>query len=326
MLTRGGTTIVLSLLLIAGAAVPVSAEPRRYTVTDLGTLGGPGGTTAAAMNDSGAVVGTSDAWSARHAFLWRGGVMTDLGTLPGASRSEAYGINENGVVAGTSYRPTGEPRAVLWRDGRIKDLGLPHSHGLAVNDSGQVLALTTAAGGLTSRVLWKNGQVTDLGPENDYQAAQGDLNNRAFVTMRFRGDPAGPWHAGFQQYGWTREYGPLGGGADDVNEAADINNRNVMVGSSEDGQGRIRPVDFDGPHGDLGTLGGPDGAATVINDRDVVAGHADTAAGDSRPVLWKDGRIIDLTTRGVPATAVIVDLNRPGQMIASDGYRAIFIG
>ena len=67
------------------------------------------------MNDSGVVVGTGDTGSGRHAFRWHGGVMTDLGTLPGASRSEAYGINENGVVAGTSYRPTGEPRAVIWR-------------------------------------------------------------------------------------------------------------------------------------------------------------------------------------------------------------------
>lgn len=63
----------------------------------------------------------------------------------------------------------------------------------------------------------------------------------------------------------------------------------------------------------------------MINDRGVIAGYADTAAGVSRPVLWKDGRIIDLTRRGVTGVDVIVDLNRPGQMIAAAGYRAWFI-
>ena len=323
MLTRGGTTIALAMFLLAAAATPAYAGPSRYTVTDLGTLGGTGPTTAAAMNDSGAVVGTSDTGSGRHAFRWRGGVMTDLGTLPGTSRSEAYGINENGVVAGTSYRPTGEPRAVLWLRGRIVDLGLPRGHGLAVNDRGQVLALTTGADGVTRRALWQYGRVTGLGAENDHQAAQGDLNNQGLITMRFRADPAGPWQAGVQQAGPTRWHGPRSVRAVRVAEVADIDDRNVLVGSARDLQGRIRPI---GGPGDLGTLGGPHGAATVINDRGEVAGYADTAAGDCRPVLWTQGRIVDLTTRGVPRGAAVVDLNTAGQMVAADGRRAIFIG
>lgn len=291
---------------------------RHYTLTDLGTLGGPGVTMAYAMNDAGVVVGVGDTGAAPHAFQWRDGVMTDLGTLRGGTRSAAYGVNESGVITGTAYRPTGEPRAVIWRAGTITDLGLPDSHGLAINDGGQVLALTTGSDGVTRRVLWHTGQVTAAGPENDYQATEGDLNNQGYVTMRFRDRPGGPWVAGSQRYGTTRGYGPVGA-------AADINNQGVMVGSAPDRHGRMRPYRHDGGPGDLGTLGGRNGAATVINDRGVIAGYADTAAGISRPVLWTGGRIIDLTRRGVTGVDVIVDLNRSGQMIASAGCRAVFI-
>ena len=307
MLTRGITAAVALALLHGGAA------PRPYTVNDLGTLGGAQ-TVAAAMNDSGTVVGGSDTTTGwRHAFAWRAGTMTDLGTLAGGTRSQATGVNENGVVSGTAWRFTGEPRAVLWHRGRIADLGLPDSHGLAVNDNGQVLAVTTR-GGVPRLVLWQHGQVTDLGPQDALRQTEGDLNNQGAVTMRLR-DGGGAWQAGFQQVGWTRRAGG--------DTATDISEDNRVVGHRTDAYGRMRPA---GPYGDLETLGGPDGAATVINERGEIAGYADTVTGTSRPTLWRTvGGIVDLSTRGVPATAVITDLNGPGQMIAADGYRALFI-
>jgi len=58
----------------------------RYTLTDLGTLGGTF-SQAYGVNDKGWVVGYSstEGDSALHAFLWHRGVMTDLGTLGGGS-------------------------------------------------------------------------------------------------------------------------------------------------------------------------------------------------------------------------------------------------
>ena len=333
----------------AAAAKPVpyrTAEPRRYAVVDLGGLGGPGGTTARALNDAGAVVGDSDTGGTRHAFRWISGTMTDLGALPGGGRSTAAGINADGVIVGTAYRPTGEPRAVIWRDGAIADLGLPRSHGLAINDAGDVLALSTGPAGVTERVLWRARRVTVLGPETDQRAAEGELNNRGTVTLRLRDTPGSPWQAG------TQQAGPQPGGTvygyGHPGAATAINNGGTVVGYARGAHGRIRPFAAVplGEHAlpsefgpapaaaaldglatlrDLGTLGGPDGAATAVNDRGVIAGYADTAAGQSRPVLWKDGRVIDLTTRGVPQAAVVTGLNRSGRMIATVGYRSYLL-
>ena len=73
--------------------------PQRYTVKDLGTLGGSR-SDAQAINDSGEIVGGSETPSGdNHAFLYSGGRMRDLGTLGGSS-SYASGINNSGQIVG----------------------------------------------------------------------------------------------------------------------------------------------------------------------------------------------------------------------------------
>ena len=122
----------------------------RYTLTDLGTLGGTF-SQAYGVNDKGWVVGYSstEGDSAFHAFLWHRGVMTDLGTLGGGDPvpySLALSINNRGEIAGFSETSIADPLGesfcgdpliclpVVWRSGVITKLPtLGGNNGIAVN-------------------------------------------------------------------------------------------------------------------------------------------------------------------------------------------------
>src|SRR4051812_10944340 len=93
---RFAASALVGCVLSSGAR-PAAADPPRYTVTEIGTFGGPF-SDAHGLNASGRVVGTaavSD--TASHAFLfdYNGAALTDLGTLGGAN-SSAYDINDAG--------------------------------------------------------------------------------------------------------------------------------------------------------------------------------------------------------------------------------------
>src|SRR5271156_2831010 len=84
----------------------------RYSVVDLGTLGGPGTNSSAYdMNQWGWVAGSSNltAGGPQHAFLWYGGgPLFDLGTL-GGPNSEAGGPNASGEAALLSETTEADP-------------------------------------------------------------------------------------------------------------------------------------------------------------------------------------------------------------------------
>ena len=162
------------------AAAGASAAPPRWMVTDLGTLGGPG-STAAAINEQGQVVGKSNmprqhnGFTPDRAFLWQHGKMLDLGTLGGSS-SEATALNEHGQVVGTSDTAKtrdGQPlrHAFLWEDGKMRDLGTlggRDSEAIAINNDGDVIGESdtgrqSAGFAVRHAFLWQNGMMRDLG-------------------------------------------------------------------------------------------------------------------------------------------------------------------
>ena len=82
---------VFAITLFTALALPVplaaqeqKKEPPRYTITDLGTLGGTF-SDVGGVNNQGAISGfsTLPGDTVTHAFLWQRGQMTDLGTSEG---------------------------------------------------------------------------------------------------------------------------------------------------------------------------------------------------------------------------------------------------
>ena len=106
---------------VAGNSAPAPAEFNHAFLwsggrrIDLGTLGGDF-SSAAGINDRGAVVGQATTEGSMRGFVWRHGVMTALGVLAdGENGSRANDINNDGWIVGASDAAGGEFHAVIWR-------------------------------------------------------------------------------------------------------------------------------------------------------------------------------------------------------------------
>lgn len=154
--------IVLASLIVSSVFSLCPAEVR-YSITDLGTLGGT--TSASGINDSGQVAGSSrNAANDYRAFLYDETGMHDLGTLGGA-HSIANSVNDSGQVAGWSVTAGGYMHAFLYNGTAMTDLGTLGGDGSwaeGINNSGQIVGRSRTSGDVRHAFLYDGTTMLDL--------------------------------------------------------------------------------------------------------------------------------------------------------------------
>jgi probable HAF family extracellular repeat protein len=280
-------------------------QQRRYSVTDLGTLGGTLGA-AQGINDRGWVVGfaTLPGDQIQHSFLWVDGVMIDLGTLGGPN---------SGGDQGGNFRPN--MRGQVPGFGQTSELSP-----LDVSCPFPGPPLVCLA------FIWKDGVKTDLPTLGGIDAAATAINNRGEAMGGANNttlDSTCPFT--FQQFkpviwrkGKIRELPTVSGDPDGQGFA--INDRGQVVGMSTDCLGSVAHAllwQEDGSVIDLGNLGGANGFnfASAINDRGQVVGRSDLP-GDTTAhgFLWQNGVMTDLGTLPGYSSSDVNAINNRGQM------------
>jgi probable HAF family extracellular repeat protein len=325
------------LLAVLAIGPPLAAQELqnekhlRYSVTDLGTLGGTF-SIGRGINNKGWATGNAFLRqdTAQHAVLWRTGRKIDLGTLGGPNSNTFWGPNERGQVAGQAETSTPDPLGedfcffgtqliclpFLWQKGvmtALPTLGGNNGTATNINNRGQVVGLaenaTLDSTCPTSEyqaeaVIWENGAVRELptvsGDPDGYVYGVNDKGQ----TVGGSGDcaigPAFSLHALlWQKDGTVTDLGNLGGSL--YSGAVGVNGRGQVIGSSDlPGDTNFFAVPFSNTHGffwengviaDLGTLPGD---ATSFPD--AINNNGEVVGGGSRAVLWQDGVPRDLNT------------------------------
>ncbi|MGH2347606.1 MAG: hypothetical protein ACRDG4_20455, partial [Chloroflexota bacterium] len=309
-----------------------------YTITSLGTLGGPVGQ-AVGINSQGEIAGTADlpGGKTHHAFLWSAKVLTNLGTL-GGSYTDATGINNLGQVVGIAEikglgdgtahfceSTTQACHAFLWDHGVMRDLGTlggVSSQAEGINDRCQVVGNSeTSVAGNQSPFIWQNGKMKVLGGKISKIAIGGAsaINNKGQVVGIYVPQVGGSQH-GFFWY--KNKVTDLGVGDGTASEAYGINNKGQVVGETvmADNTTDHAIVWKAGVFQYLSTFTGDQGSwASAINDAGLVVGGSYKGTTSSRAVLWRAGHVVDLNTLIPTGTGWHLDsassINKQGQIV-----------
>lgn len=312
-----------ALPMLMSSALPAIADVR-FTLTDLGTLGGVS-SSASGIDDAGRVVGTSDIGGfTDHAFLWQAGKLQDLGTL-GGSTSAAFGIDSAGRVVGRAGNAGQTDRAFFWQAGGMRDLltlGGGSGDARAINSAGQVAGTAGTSAGDSHAFLWQPGLMRDLGTLGGRGSFGRGLNAAGQVVgVSFMADQS-TLHGFLWQDSGILDLGALGG---KYSAAWAINAAGQVVGEAST-RGDLASHAFVWQAGrmqDLGTLGGGSSIGLAITSSGQVVGHSQTAgnAGEHAFLSGPRGGITDLNDllvdRGGALLSTANGINESGQIVGT---------
>jgi len=379
--------LAMPLVSSAQDATAQNHKPKHhhYKLIDIPALGGPnssfgiGGYVTRTINSQGTAIAQGDTlipdpysmvgfdFLVNHPVQWRDGVLTDLGALPGVNSSLASWINSRGWVAGFSENGLTDPltgfpetKAVLWKDGKIIDLGTlggSSSGANAINSRGQVVggALNSIPDPFSAAFtqqfifetapfyffpvatqshafLWQDGKMQDLGTLGGPDSLAWFVNELGQVAGQSTIDSIPNATTGiptvnpfFWDDGKMVNVGNLGG---TYSYVSGLNNRGQMTGTMNlPGDGSAYRAFF-WEHGvltELATLGGDHGNANAINDSGEVVGFASNTGNQTTlAFLWKHGVITNLGTVDGDLCSAAHSLNASGQVVGESAVDCTF--
>ncbi|MBM3844738.1 MAG: DUF3466 family protein [Verrucomicrobia bacterium] len=326
---------------------PVEVVETIYTITDLGTLGGPA-SFALDVNESAQVTGNARYTAANsrlHAFTWDRETIRDLGYLTnGVEFSRGYAINDAGVIVGESDND--KSKAFLWDGTNMVQLGtLGGSSAVAhdINNAGEIVG--ASSNGSASRPYKRDaaGMMHDLGTllgtTNSTGRAWG-INQSGAVVGISRNQANTTSQATLWIDGSISNLGSLAGGSF-LSQAYAINDNGVVVGSSV--VGKISPTSSsdlyrafvwkDGVMSDLGAHSSNTNyihtEAKDINNAGDVVGYAarffNSPTTGGAAMLWREGEAIDLNTLVPPGSGWLLQsaegINDRGDIVGYGSFQ-----
>jgi probable HAF family extracellular repeat protein len=317
----------------AASASRSGSQLPSYTITDLGTLGGPF-SIAYDVTNTGRVSGTAASPDGNHhAIYWENGVIHDVGSLGGLD-AEAAGRSPGGELAILAETPSPDPlgenfcgfgtglvcAAAVWNHATLRQLptlGGTNAAAFQSNAAGEIVGV--AEDGVADAscippqkthfqaVIWRRGKIHELPPlPGDEVGAALRINDRGQAVgtsgpcsaTSYGGFVLGP-HAVLWNHGKPIDLGSVGDGS--VTVAADVNNRGTVIGSATFADGSQHPFLWTRKGGirDLGLMSSDPtdviNTAFEINDRgQMVGGSCDATMQICRGYIWQNGVMTDI--------------------------------
>jgi probable HAF family extracellular repeat protein len=237
---------------------------------------------AAGINDSETIVGSTNAFSSdgnEHGFIMPVvGDLVDIGTA-GGPFSTAVGINNAGTVIGTTLTSNGAGIAFLYSPGSgFAQFGSGSTQPYAINSAGTVVGTMSGSNGGTVAFQYQGGLITYLG---SLTPSAGYSSSSAYA----------------------------------------INSGGLIAGSSTTNSNRPVAISFsNGTVTNLGAFGGYGAEALGINDSGTIVGDSGVAGStDSVAFIYSNGAMTDLNTLTPPTGRSLsraAAINNKGQIVA----------